>query len=53
MLRGEPKAVVVGNFSPELRKLKGMKDIYFSKNGYAAGIIEAIEKYRFLKKTNR
>ena len=53
MLRGEPMAVVVGNFSPELRKLKGMKNIYFSKNEYAAGIIEAIEKYRFLKMTRK
>ena len=53
MLRGEPKAVVVGNFSPELIKLKGLKNIYFSKNGYAAGIIEALEKYRFLKSANR
>ena len=50
MLRGEPRAVVVGNFSPELKKLKGMKNIYFSQNGYAAGIIEAIEKYQFLKR---
>jgi len=49
MLRGEPKAVVVGNFSPELKKLKGMKNIYFSKKACAAGIIEAIEKYPFLK----
>lgn len=49
MLRGEPKAVVVGNFSPELKKLKGMKNIYFSNNRYAAGIIDAIEKYQFLK----
>ena len=49
MLRGEPKAVVVGNYHPELKKLKGMKNVYFAKNVCAGGIIEAIEKYQFLK----
>lgn len=53
MLRGEPKAVVVGNFSAELEKLKGMKNIYFSAHEYAAGIIDAIKKYRFLERSNR
>jgi len=50
MLRGEPKAVVVGNFSPELKRLKGMKNIYFAQKGCAAGIVEAIDYYQFLKR---
>ncbi|MGB9440450.1 MAG: HAD family hydrolase [Desulfobacterales bacterium] len=27
MLRGEPLGVVVGNYSPELKKLKGIRGI--------------------------
>lgn len=47
MLRGEPLAVVVGNYSPELEKLKGLKNVYFSPKPCAAGIIDAIEHYQF------
>jgi sucrose-phosphate synthase len=50
MLRGDPLAVVVGNYSPELEKLKGQRNIYFTKAKYAGGILEAIEKYKFLEK---
>jgi len=50
MLRGEPLAVVVGNYSLELKKLKGRKNIYFSKQKYAGGILEAIQRYKFIEK---
>ena len=48
MLRGEPRAVVVGNYSPELDRLKGLKNVYFSPKPGAGGIIDAIERYKFL-----
>ncbi|MFP4225849.1 MAG: HAD-IIB family hydrolase [Desulfobacterales bacterium] len=50
MLRGEPHGVVVGNYSPELDTLRGAKNIYFAKAPCAGGILEALEKYRFLEK---
>jgi sucrose-phosphate synthase len=50
MLRGEPLAVVVGNYSPELERLKGSRNIFFASRSCAGGILEAIEKYRFLEK---
>ena len=49
MLRGEPRAVVVSNYSPELEKLRGRRNIYFSRRHGAGGILEAIEHYGFLK----
>lgn len=49
MLQGEPKAVVVGNYSPELEKMKGRRNVYFARGTNAAGILEAIEHYDFLK----
>ena len=51
MLRGEPKAVVVANYSPELESLKGLRNIYFARQPYAAGILEAIEHYQFMQAT--
>lgn len=50
MLRGEPLGVVVGNYSPELAELKGQRNIYFAKQKFAAGIIEAIQYYKFFEK---
>ncbi len=50
MLRGEPLAVVVGNYSRELESLKGGKNIYFAKKKYAGGIIEAFNHYNFIEK---
>lgn len=49
MLRGEPLAAVVGNYSPELEKLKGRKNIYFAEKEYAGGILEALEQYNFFE----
>lgn len=48
MLSGDVLGVVVGNFSPELKRLYGKPRIYFAENKYANGIIEGIEHYNFL-----
>jgi sucrose-phosphate synthase len=53
MLRGEPRGVVVGNYSPELKKLKGIRGIYFATQNYAAGILEGIKRYQFIEKASR
>jgi len=50
MLRGEPLGVVVGNYSPELKKLKGIRGIYFSRQKYSGGILEGIKRYQFIEK---
>ncbi len=53
MLRGEPKGVVVGNYSPELNKLKGVRGIYFAKQRFSAGILEGIRRYHFIEKATQ
>ena len=53
MLRGEPRGVVVGNFSPELKKLKGIRGIYFAKQKYSAGVLEGIKRYQFIEKASQ
>lgn len=53
MLRGEPLGVVVGNYSPELKKLKGLRGIYFAKQKYSGGIHEGIKRYRFIEKATQ
>jgi sucrose-phosphate synthase len=53
MLRGEPRGVVVGNYSPELKKLKGIRGIYFAKQKYSAGILEGINRYQFIEKASQ
>lgn len=45
MLIGDTRAVVVGNYSPELAKLRDQEQIYFAENHYAAGIIEGLKHY--------
>ncbi len=50
MLRGEPLGIVVGNYKEELEKLRGLRNIYFAKRKYAGGIIEGIERYKFIEK---
>jgi len=45
MLRGDTSAVVVGNYSRELEKLKGLRRTFFSDRKYAAGIIEGMVHY--------
>jgi sucrose-phosphate synthase len=49
MLKGDPRAVVVGNYSSELEKLRGRRNIYFAHRHGAGGILEAIEHYDFLR----
>ncbi len=48
MLRGEPLAVVVNNYSHELENLKGSRNVYFATQCCAAGIIEGMRHYRFI-----
>ncbi len=48
LLRGRFLGVVVGNYSKELEKLRRRKNVYFTKDDYAAGIIEGINYYKFL-----
>lgn len=50
MLRGEPLAAVVGNYSRELEHLKGGKNIFFAGRNYAGGIVEALHHYAFIEK---
>lgn len=49
MLLGDTLAVVVGNYSEELEKLKGMEQIYFAKAHYAKGVLEGMSHYHFGK----
>lgn len=48
MLKGEPRAVVVGNYSPELEALRSGRRVYFADRSFAAGILEGIRHYKFL-----
>ncbi|GMT49902.1 MAG: hypothetical protein IEMM0008_1441 [bacterium] len=47
MLRGNTLAIVVGNYSSELEKLRGDSHIYFAEGRYAWGILEGIHYYNF------
>jgi len=48
MLRGETLGVVVGNYSSELKRLKGRERIHFADGDFARGVVEGIEYYDFL-----
>lgn len=48
MLRGDTSGVVVGNYSKELEILKGLQRTYFSKEEYAAGIMDGLRHYGFI-----
>ncbi len=50
MLRGEPMAAVMGNYSPELEPLKGQRKLFFAESPCAGGILEAVRHYRFVEK---
>jgi len=50
MLKGEPLAVVVANYSAELENLKGQRNVYFAKQPCAAGILEGLNQYKFIEK---
>lgn len=45
MLLGQTRGLVVGNYAQELEKLKGKPRIYFSKEPYAAGIIDGLHHF--------
>ncbi|MDP2247711.1 MAG: HAD-IIB family hydrolase, partial [Nitrosomonadales bacterium] len=45
MLIGDTRAIVVGNYSPELASLREQEQIYFAEGHYAAGIIEGLSHY--------
>ena len=47
MLKGESMGVVVGNYSHELKALKGQRRIFFAKASCAGGIIEGMAHYQF------
>ncbi|MGD8743114.1 MAG: HAD-IIB family hydrolase [Granulosicoccaceae bacterium] len=47
MLRGNTLAVVVGNYSDELKTLRDTPRIYFAKGQCAYGVLEGIEYYDF------
>lgn len=45
MLVGDTRAIVVGNYSPEIEKLRHSEQIYFADQHYAAGILEGLTHY--------
>lgn len=53
MLKGDVKAVVVGNYSDELKSLKGSRHVYFAKAPCAGGIVEGIRHYKFIEKATK
>jgi len=48
MLKGRTLGVVVGNYSPELEKLRKNPRVYFAEGHHAQGILEGIQYYHFL-----
>ncbi|HYQ71920.1 MAG TPA: HAD-IIB family hydrolase [Gammaproteobacteria bacterium] len=53
MMRGNTMAVVVANrHHEELSSLTDIEHIYFAQRPYAAGILEAIDHYRFFNNCN-
>mgnify|MGYP003662875277 CR=1 FL=1 len=48
MLLGRTLGVVVGNYSPELQRLKNRPRVYFAEGEHARGILEGIQYYQFL-----
>ena len=48
MLSGNTLGVVVGNYSPELERLRGRPRIYFAEGKHAWGVLEGMEHYNFL-----
>ena len=48
MLSGKAHGLVVGNYSAELEKLRTSRNVYFSPQNYAAGIIDGLHHYGFI-----
>ena len=53
MLSGNTLAVVVGNYSKEIEKLRGYSQVYFAEGHYAWGILEALDHYDFFGNLSR
>lgn len=53
MLRGNTLGVVVGNYSPELEKLREQPRIFFAAGEHAWGILDGIEYYDFFGRLGR
>jgi sucrose-phosphate synthase len=51
MLTSNTLAIVVGNYSKELEKLRNYPNIYFAQHSYARGVLEGIRHYNFLPLT--
>jgi sucrose-phosphate synthase len=49
MLSGDTLGVVVGNYSPELKRLQGKPRVYFARSAYAQGILEGLHHYNFFE----
>ncbi|MGB7327014.1 MAG: HAD family hydrolase [Rubripirellula sp.] len=49
MLTGRTLGVVVGNYSPELERLRTKPRVYFADGHHARGVIEGIKYYNFLE----
>jgi sucrose-phosphate synthase len=48
MLKAGTFGVVVGNYNPELEKLRKLPKIYFAQAHYASGILEGMRHFNFL-----
>jgi len=53
MLRGEPLAVIVGNYSRELEALRDARHVFFAPSPCAGGIIEGLKHYDFIDAATR
>jgi len=49
MLSGNALGVVVGNYSPEIKKLQNRDNVYFAEHRYAKGVLEGMDHYRFIQ----
>lgn len=48
LLRGNTLGVVVGNYSPEIERMRDKPRIHFAAAEHAAGILEGVQHYNFL-----
>ena len=51
MFTGATRGVVVGNYSPEMETLRGMKRVYFSDQPSAAGILDGLRHFELMPST--
>jgi sucrose-phosphate synthase len=49
MFTGASGGIVVGNHAPEMESLRGLKRVYFSQAHSAAGVLEGLRNFEFLK----